>query len=346
MTGSTTRLPVVVGVERTAAGGLAVSWAADQAYRRGLPLRLVHALDWPAGAPRPGDGTQGDVPQSAVAPRHRESALAHATSWPSRVHPVSVPVPVSPAHGWGERFREAAQVALDEAQALAADLHPGLETAAELVDGTPVEVLRAAGRGASMVVLGSRRRSAIAEMLTTGSIAVPVAAHADCPVAVVRELGHDRAATPTVVVGVDGSEHSQAALEWAFEEAARRGAVLAAVRVVRPISPYTAVPAAMTGRAELAEALAGWKARYPDVTVRTEVAFGHPVRVLADAAAQALCLVVGSRGLGGFKGMLLGSVGNGVLHHAHCPVVVVPTTAGEAGRGADTGAGAGAEAER
>ncbi|NUU24944.1 MAG: universal stress protein, partial [Streptomycetaceae bacterium] len=86
--GSTVRPPLVVGVEHNDAGRLAVEWAADQAERRGLPLHLVRALDWPAGAPRP----QFTVAREP-APRHRESARAHATSWPTQVYRDAYMIP-------------------------------------------------------------------------------------------------------------------------------------------------------------------------------------------------------------------------------------------------------------
>ncbi|WP_265584010.1 universal stress protein [Streptomyces chromofuscus] len=79
----------------------------------------------------------------------------------------------------------------------------------------------------------------------------------------------------------------------------------------------------------MAESTAGRQDKYPQVEVRHTVVRGHPVRVLSDAAQWAVLLVVGSRGLGGFSGLLLGSVSQGLLHHAPCPVAVVPHANGE-----------------
>jgi nucleotide-binding universal stress UspA family protein len=288
--------PIVVGVERTDAGRLAVVWAADEAARRGLPLRLVHALDWPAGADRDPDANL-----------HRQT--------------------------WSGRFRDAGVRALEEARELVRVRYPALATDTALVDGEPVPVLRGEAQDAAMVVLGSRRLSATTELLTTGGIAVPVTAHASCPVVVVREPEHTSADPHTIVVGVDGSRRCEPAVAYAFDEAARRGATVVAVHVRQPSSdPMAGLRMAeemQEGRIRLAETLAGWAEKYPNVPVRREVTVGHPIQVLTTAAEHALCLVVGPRGRGGFVGMLLGSVGQGLIHRARCPLVIVPAPGDE-----------------
>ncbi|MEU0938544.1 universal stress protein [Embleya sp. NPDC005971] len=283
--------PIVVGIEDTDAGRLAVVWAADEAARRGLPLRLVHALDWPLGADR------------------------HPESNPHR-------------QTWGERFRATGVRALDAARELVAPRHPRLSTESVLADGTPVAALREHSRDAAMVVLGSRRLSTAAELLTTGGIAVPVTAHATCPVVVVREPEHTSGEPPTIVVAVDGGRHSEPAVAYAFDEAARRGATIVAINVRQLpgglLAGLRMREEMQEGRLRLAETLAGWTEKYPTVPVHREVAVGHPVAVLREAAEHALCLVVGTRGRGGFTGLLLGSVGHGLIHHARCPLVIVP----------------------
>ncbi|WP_439681439.1 universal stress protein [Embleya sp. MST-111070] len=283
--------PIVVGVEPTEASGLAVVWAADEAARRRLPLRLVHALDWPTGADRgPGAST------------HRQT--------------------------WNERFRKVGTRALEEARAVVAARHPGVVAESVLLDGAPISVLPGQARDAAMIVVGSRRLSATTELLVTGGIATSITAHARCPVVVVREPEHSDADPRTIVVGVDGSRRSAPAVAYAFEEAARRGAAVVAVHV-RQLSTGLIVglhtgEELREGRIRLAETLAGWGEKYPDVSVRREVVVGHPVKVLTDAAEHALALVVGTRGHGGFAGMLLGSVSQGLIHHARCPLVIVP----------------------
>jgi nucleotide-binding universal stress UspA family protein len=324
MTGNTNaRSSVVVGVENTESGRQAVRWAADAAARRGLPLRLVHALDWPAGAPRPEYAHRAEA-----AVRHRETHRVHATSWPTQVYRDADLIP--PARGWGGKFRDAGQAAVDDARTVARTGHPDLEITDALTDGDPVRVLRAEMEGAAMVVLGSRRLSSAAEMFMTGSIAVPVSAHARCPVVVVRGPEHHGTIHPFLVVGVDGSARSAPAIGFAFDAASRRGAVLDAVFVAHAPYPY-AKDTDDEARIKLAESLAGWKAEYPDVVVRPQITRGHAVRALAHAARDSLGLVVGTRGLGGFQGMLLGSVSHGVIHHATCPVIVVPGTGDETG---------------
>ncbi len=136
---------------------------------------------------------------------------------------------------------------------------------------------------------------------------------------------HTPSSGPGIVVGVDGSAPSAAAVEFAFEEAALRGG--------RAGTPCEASRAAGGADADAAQregdrllygTMAGPGAAHPDVEVHHEVVDGHPVTALADASAHALALVVGTRGHGGLTGMLLGSVSQGVLRQARCPVVTVP----------------------
>lgn len=117
-----------------------------------------------------------------------------------------------------------------------------------------------------------------------------------------------------------------AATDLAFEEAALRGATLRALYAWHPPPPGTLDEEAATRecRRVLSERTAGRTATHPEVDPRHEVVRGHPVQVLAEASAHALGLVVGTRGHGGFAGMLLGPVSQGVLHHARCPVITVP----------------------
>ncbi|MFC7615699.1 universal stress protein [Actinokineospora soli] len=181
-----------------------------------------------------------------------------------------------------------------------------VDVTGDMPESAPVPALLR--QDACLVVLGSRGLGGFGGLLL-GSTAVQVAAHARCPVVVVRgERSGD------VVVGVDGSAHSVEAIAFAFGEAQRLGAGVVAV---------TAGSQEDEAARALAESVAGWAERYPDVPVRRSVVRGHAARALVDAAADAALLVVGSRGAGGFRGMLLGSVSQGVLHHATCPVAIV-----------------------
>ncbi|KOV53608.1 universal stress protein [Streptomyces sp. AS58] len=152
-------------------------------------------------------------------------------------------------------------------------------------------------------------------------------AHTHCPVVVVPEPEHITQELAYFVVGVDGSEHSAAAVDVAFEEAALHGAELRALLVSEPgpLRIFDEYEPQQKCRRLLSEIVAGRQARFPEVDLRHEVVLGHPVKVLTDASAHALGLVVGTRGRGGFVGMLLGSVSQGVLQHAACPVIAVPT---------------------
>jgi nucleotide-binding universal stress UspA family protein len=198
---------------------------------------------------------------------------------------------------------------------------------AVLAEGDPVWVLREQSRDATAVVLGSRHLSRTQEVFGAASVALPVMAHAHCPVVVVPEAEHVTQEPAYYVVGVDGSEHSAAAVDVAFEEAALRGAEVRALYVWEPgpLRIFDEYAPQQEARRLLSETVAGRQARYPEVDLRHELLVGHPVQVLTDASAHALGLVVGTRGHGGFTGMLLGSVSQGVLHHARCPVIVVPS---------------------
>lgn len=207
--------------------------------------------------------------------------------------------------------------------------HDDVEVATDVLDGHPAHVLiRQSGR-ARMIVLGSRHLSRTEEFLSAGSLVVPVSAQARCPVAVVGDAEHVTQETPYLVVGVDGSESSGAALALAFEEASLRGATLRALWVWQPpvlFSLKDEPTLVQIQRSLLSETVAGWAEKYPDVALTHEVPVGHPVEELARAAEHALAVVVGRRGNGGYMGMRLGSVVHGLLHRAHCPVITVPVT--------------------
>ncbi|MDI2124759.1 universal stress protein [Yinghuangia seranimata] len=306
-TGSAGRRAVAVGVERTKAGRLAVLWAADEAARRGVPLRLVRALGTPAVVPRA---------RSAYAKaEHLHAAAALASTYRD-------PDLIPRAHGWGDEYREAAAAALEDARALAVGRQPRLDVAGTLEDGEPVAVLRAAAEDAALLVLGSRRLSSAAELSATGGIAVPVLERARCPVAIVRGEEHHADTGAFLVVAVDGTPLSGPAVRYAFETAAARGVLLEAVHVTQT-SGHTAREDA-AARFRLAEALEERLAAHPDVVVRPRVVHGPAVHALVAASRRALALVVGSRGMGGVEGMVRGSVSHGLIHHVTCPLVVVP----------------------
>ncbi|MFB6835747.1 universal stress protein [Streptomyces sp. NPDC056361] len=228
------------------------------------------------------------------------------------------------AHQSSLRLR--AESALANAEDLVRELHDGLWTATELVDGAPATVLRDRARGAALAVVGSRHLGRFAEVLGESSVIVPLAARADCPVVVVRQPEHTTVHPPLIVVGVDGSRDCRAAVAFAAAEASLRDARLTAVWVrPRPLLPHgdeTEDPA--DHERLLAESVAGCAERHPDVDAERVVMRGHPVEQLTRASLDALAVVVGRRGGGGHSGMRLGSTVHGLLHRAACPVIAVP----------------------
>ncbi|WP_435057061.1 universal stress protein [Streptomyces sp. bgisy060] len=290
---------VLAGVDPRDLSVSALIWAADEAARRGLRLRLVVAVP-------------------PVHERFWYDALAH--------------------HG---ALRIRAESALANAEDLVRDLHPGLRTTTELVAGAPAAVLREGSAHAALVVVGSRRLGPAAELLSEGSVVVPLTAHADCPVVVVRSPEHTATHPPTLVVGVDGSEGCREAVSFAVREASLREAHLRAVWVwPRSLRPHGGEEEGVAERRRLlSEAVAGWAEQYPDVRITGEVLRGHPVEQLAHASREALALVIGRRGRGGYAGMRLGSTVHGLVHRAECPVVVAPLPEREGRRGGRPPAG-------
>ncbi|MER5958556.1 universal stress protein [Streptomyces sp. NPDC056121] len=254
--------------------------------------------------------------------RRRPLRLLVAVPAPHHVQHVDASTRMKAQLREGER-------ALAAAASWVRERHDDVEVATDVLDGHPAHVLiRQSGR-ARMIVLGSRHLSRTEEFLSAGSLVVPVSAQARCPVAVVGDAEHVTQETPYLVVGVDGSESSGAALALAFEEASLRGATLRALWVWQPpvlFSLKDEPTLVQTQRSLLSETVAGWAEKYPDVALTHEVPVGHPVEELARAAEHALAVVVGRRGNGGYMGMRLGSVVHGLLHRAHCPVITVPVT--------------------
>ncbi|MFD2765155.1 universal stress protein [Micromonospora eburnea] len=281
---------VVVGVDGSESALRAVRLAAAEAVRRQRPLRVVHGFIWPLLRVR-----------------------------------GSAPVGAPPGAGLRHQAEELVAAAVAEAQ----DAAPGLRVSGEIIDGEAAAVLLGETPTATMIVLGDRGLGGFAA-LVVGSVAVQVAQHADCPVLVAR--GTQRTTGP-VVVGVDGSVLSRAAVEFAAEEATVRGAPLHAVHAyTHPTSsgpgdmqPLVYEESRLRDEEDriLVESLAGLTDRYPRVPLTREVVHGRPVAVLSEAARTAQLVVVGGRGRGELSGLLLGSVSQGVLHHADCPVAVV-----------------------
>ena len=208
---------------------------------------------------------------------------------------------------------------------------PSVEVTGTLQMGSASSAILRSAEDASLIVLGSRGLGGFRGLLL-GSVGQQVAAHAKAPVVVVRG-DSDRDVSQRVVVAIDGSPASQDAVGFAFEFASRHGLALHALHAWEfPVfdAPGVTVPPTMALEEieddeirVTAEALAGWAEKFPDVRLTSEAVQGSAEQLVVDASANADLLVVGSRGRGGFTGLLLGSVSQAALHHAHCPVVVV-----------------------
>ena len=288
----TSRPPVVVGVDGSKCDELAIRWATTEASMRRLPLRVVYVLDPPVTA-RPFDLELAD--QIAVF------------------------------------CAEHAQQTVNEAAECAHSVAPDVEVTPTVVTGQVVPALLAETDNARLMVLGSGQRFD-ASRVRLGSVAAHVSAHARCPVIVARapEKGELASALRRggIVVGVDGSAISEAAIAFAFEEASWRGLGLTITHAWQTSRmPVTFDVAEATREAAeervLAEALAGWSEKYPDVQVMSRLVRDHPARALMEEAMGAVLLVVGSHGRGRFAEMLLGSVSQVVLRHASTSIAIV-----------------------
>lgn len=283
--------PIVVGVDDSPGTELALRWAADEARARDVPIRLITAFRYDLAADRlPAFVTVSSI--EVLEPRQvAEQLLANA------VNTVTA---------------------------------AGAEASSESVDGDPVRVLVSESARASMLVLGSRQLSSFGSAVL-GSVSAAVAARSTAPTVVVRGPAGRPEEGAGVVVGIDGTQASETLLGYAFEHASRHRVCLRAALCWHPD-----LLALMSWRAEpppparvdawLAEALAGWREKYPDVTVHPEVVRDHPTAGLVLASAAQHLLVVGKHGR--HPRAMLGSVSQGVLHHATCPVAVIPTNGG------------------
>ena len=194
----------------------------------------------------------------------------------------------------------------------------------EIASIPPTQALIDASARAAVVVVGARGHSLLSGVVL-GSVSQHVTRHASCPVIVARAPYYPD--TDRIVVGVDGSSGSRKALQFAFDHASRKAAPITAIHAWRNVGRGTGgeglVEEIRAAERILSEALAGFSDQFPDVKVTTEAIPVAPQRVLADASQSAALVVVGSRGLGAFAGLLLGSVSQSVLHHAQCTVAVV-----------------------
>ncbi|WP_433287327.1 universal stress protein [Micromonospora sp. CA-244673] len=282
--------PVVVGVDGSSTSLTAAEHAARAAVARSRPLHVVHGY----------------------------------------LHPLGYGVPLNPYDLGVPAPTEESQKMLEQVAAELVDRHPGLRVEVRQVAGGPGVTLIEESRRAELVVVGSRGVGGFAGLLL-GSVSNQVAQHGHCPVLVVRPAEQPIPVRGPVLVGVDGSESAGYAVRLAADEAVRRDADLVLVHVRTPergaVAPDAAAEATAAAQAESAELLAGAAARirsdHPVLSVVERPLRGEsPEQALIEASGEAALVVVGSRGRGGFAGLLLGSVSQALVQHAHCPVLV------------------------
>jgi nucleotide-binding universal stress UspA family protein len=250
--------------------------------------------------------------------------IVHAFGWPVIGPPFHAPYD---QHDQGPRAAMLDLLA-QTAQQAHAD-HPSLSVTTRLIDGSPGGVLVDVSRDAELLVVGHRGLGGFAGLLA-GSVAAQAAAHASCPVVVVR--GDAPCDDAPVVLGTDGSPGANRAAEVAFAQAQLRDVelILAHHQPARASSTATIAtgnPAFWATVGDSATSALGVGARYPDVKYRAEVVPGDSVASALIALVRrtsAGLLVVGSRGLGGFRGLVMGSTSRNLIEHAPCPVRGVP----------------------
>jgi nucleotide-binding universal stress UspA family protein len=282
--------PVLVGVNDEPSSQFALRWAMSDARTLGVPVRVVHAF---SGIART-EPMYRDIPDANLGqPQHvAEQLVARIT---------------------------------DQAR----EIDSEVVVKGEAIEGGPGRALVLEASSATELVLGSRHLTALRSAVL-GSVGVAVAGRIPCPLIVVRAPAGLPEQGATVVVGVDTTERAQSVLAVGFDHASRHQVPLRPVLCWHPdllasMKWRHSPPAPEQAEMWLSEALAGWRDRYPDVAVHPEVIRDHPVAGLVLASSAQYLLVVGTAGHHGLPGALLGSVSQGVLHHATCPVAVVPT---------------------
>ncbi|MER7950578.1 universal stress protein [Streptomyces sp. NPDC096079] len=283
--------PVVVGVDGSDASLVATEWAADEAARHGVPLRIVHASLW--------ERYEGSVPDGS-ADRPSGQVLAENI-----------------AGAAAERARRRV---------------PSLTVTTDIIAMDASTALLEAGYEADLLVLGSSGRGEFADLLL-GSVGILVPARSRCPVVVVRgdrqalDARHER-----VLLGVGDHDADSSAVRFAFREADTRNCELDAVRTWRrgeadhPRRGGDEKRHAEEGAtAWLDKALEAGGRAHSRVRLRRDTVEGQARKVLVDRSAAADLLVLGARRRGGLVGAELGKVARRALHHASCPVAVVPS---------------------
>jgi nucleotide-binding universal stress UspA family protein len=288
------------------------------------------------------NAAHGAVVAGYDATAHSDAALDWAVRYATDhgrsllvVHAAGTPTVYESINGAGENRKElriAGRRVTDRALVRVKERAPHLDVEVHMALGNAHDVLLDSVEGAHLMVVGSRGRGSVASLLL-GSVSVGVSTHAPCPVVVVRPE-NDRARfgpfVGRIVVGVDGSEASMAALDFAYELASTEFKPLAIVHawgaagVYRDLMSYEVrLETAEEHELMVAESIAGYAEKYPDVLVTQHQDEEDPSRTLVTASEDADTVVVGSRGRRDAKAVVFGSVSRFVVEHAHCPVIVV-----------------------
>ncbi len=281
-------MTVVVAIDPSQAAAQALDWALEDASLHGDPVLAVAVYGYPSGVEYLGAAMPSEPPQSLEeeAQSEADSVLAAALA----------------------RFGSDREV----------------QASAQVIVGSTAQTLLETAKDARLLVVGTRGVGALSR-LVLGSVSSAVLHHARLPVVVVpAEHRPATSAQRRVVVGVDHSPSSAAALSWAAEQAALRHAVLVPA-MVRPAAGDAGPEMAQLEGSERAALLRAVRAAGApsDLAIEPEVIVGQPAEGLLQLAADADLLVVGSRGRGGFGSLLLGSTSTQCAQHARCPVAVL-----------------------
>jgi nucleotide-binding universal stress UspA family protein len=283
------RRRVVVGYNGTEDARTALLWGGAEAARRGAPLDVLFAANYPGMSADP-------LEPGALAADEEVTARG---------------------------IREAREA------------FPELLVIGTTLVTSPTRALVEASAHAALVVTGSRGHGPVPRALL-GSVAFSVAARAECPVVVVPHRGADPDDGPPrrVVVGTDGSAPAEAAVDFAADWALAESADLEVLTCTgdHPFDDVDPVALRAAARSTAGAAAERLRPDRPALRVTTRVEDCAAERALVDASADALMVVVGTRGRGAFTGLLLGSVSHAVIHGAECPVAVV-------GEGQESGLG-------
>lgn len=279
------RNPIVVGIDGSESSRGALRWAAHEAAVRKAPLRVLHAV-----------------------------GSAEPELW------------------------TAARAMIADGVAEARAIGPDLTVTGEVIDGQPFTELCAAAQNAEMIVVANRGLGGF-DGLLLGSVSCQIALHARCTVTIVHNAPAipgsptDQADELPVLVGTDSSQESEKAIGVAFAQAQLHGAGVVAIRAWKPqlvahrgeVRHSKASQAAIDRAAQYAfgEDLSTWREQHPEVPVETRFVAQSPAAALVAASAAAQLMVVGSRGHGDFPGERLGATTYQLLHHSHCPIMVV-----------------------